>query len=170
LANRELDKITDNVSRSFLGVQLQCAQCHNHPFTEWKQDAYWGMAAFFAKVRFAGNPRAAARRGISLELNEGDRGRPLQRPDSVKRLPPKFLAGPQPQVDAQAPLRPVLADWLTSPRNPFFARAMVNRVWAQLFGRGIVNPVDDMHDGNAPSHPELLKELTEQFTAHRFDV
>lgn len=170
LANRELDKITDNVSRSFLGVQLQCAQCHNHPFTEWKQDEYWGMAAFFAKVRFQGNPRMAARRGASIIMSEDGRGRPLPLPDSGKTLPPKFLASASPVSDVRGPLRPLFADWLTKSPNPYFGKAMVNRVWGQLFGRGIVNPVDDMHDGNAPSHPELLKELTAEFVAHRFDV
>lgn len=170
LANRELDKITDNVSRAFLGVQLQCAQCHNHPFTEWKQDAYWGMAAFFKQVRFQGNPRMAARRGVAVELHEGGRGRPLMIPDSAKTEQPRVLGGPKPPVDPSKPLRPVLANWLTSEQNPWFARAMVNRVWGQLFGRGIVNPIDDMHDGNAPSHSELLRELTNQFAGHRFDI
>lgn len=170
LANRELDKITDNVSRSFLGVQLQCAQCHNHPFTDWKQDEYWGMAAFFSKVRFVGNPLMAARRGVAIQLQEGGRGRPLITPDSAKQLPPKFLADRTTQVGQSQELRLVFAEWATNSRNPYFARAMVNRIWHQLFGRGIVNPVDDMHDGNVPSHPELLRELTEQFASHRFDV
>lgn len=170
LANRELDKLTDNVSRMFLGVQLQCAQCHNHPFTEWKQDAYWGMAAFFSKVRFQGNPRNPMRLGEGIVLNESERGRPLARPDSAKALPPTYLQGGQAPVDPRGPYRPALAGWLTSPSNPYFARAAVNRTWAQLFGRGIVNPVDDMHDGNVPSHPDLLKELTAQFAGHGFDL
>jgi hypothetical protein len=169
LANATPDKLTDNVTRLFLGVQLQCAQCHNHPFTDWKRDEYWGMAAFFTKVRLEGNPRQAAMRQATLKVSEGGRGRPLRLPDSAKRLPPKFLQGEQPLITGDA-YRPVLAQWMTSPQNSYFSRAMVNRTWAQLLGRGIVNPVDDMHDGNIPSHPELLADLAGQFTANGSDV
>ncbi len=170
LANQTPDKLTDNATRVFLGVQLQCAQCHNHPFTSWKQEAYWGMAAFFTKVRFDGNPRQVARQGGTVNVGESGRGRPLRLPISAKRLPPKFLQGEQPKLDSGDAYRPVLADWMTSPKNPFFSRAMVNRLWAQFFGRGLVNPVDDMHDGNHPSHPQLLADLSDQFAAGGFDV
>jgi hypothetical protein len=170
LANATPDKLTDNATRTFLGVQLQCAQCHNHPFTEWKQKEYWGMAAFFTKVRLEGNPRPAAQRQAGLRVHEGGRGRPLRMPVSALRVPPKFLQDEQPKLGAGDSYRPVLADWMTSPKNPYFSRAMVNRIWAQLFGRGIVNPVDDMHDGNLPSHPELLADLSGQFAANGFDV
>jgi hypothetical protein len=171
LANGTPDKATDNVTRMFLGVQLQCAQCHNHPFTDWKQDEYWGMAAFFAKVRPDGNPRQAARNGGTISISESARAAGRRRPAATgKVLPPKFLGGGRPRVRSNEPVRPLLADWLTSPKNPYFARAMVNRTWGQLFGRGFVNPVDDMHEGNACSHPELLAELTAQFTASGFDL
>ena len=170
LANPAPDKLTDNATRVFLGVQLQCAQCHNHPFTNWKQDEYWGMAAFFTKVRFNGNPRQAAQQGGTLSISESGRGRPLRMPVSAKRVPPKFLQGDQPKLDSSDAYRPVLAEWMTSTQNPYFSRAMVNRLWAQFFGRGLVNPVDDMHEGNAPSHPELLADLSAQFTASGFDV
>ncbi len=170
LANATPDKLTDNATRLFLGVQLQCAQCHNHPFTEWKQNEYWGMAAFFTKVRLEGNPRQAAMRQATVKVNEGGRGRPLRLPDSAKRLPPKFLQGEQPPLSTGAAYRPVLADWMTSSKNPYFSKAMVNRTWAQFFGRGIVNPVDDMHDGNAPSHPQLLADLSAQLVAGGFDL
>src|SRR5262249_4848520 len=96
LANPTPDKLTDNATRLFLGVRLECAQCHNHPFTSWKQDEYWGMAAFFTKVRLDGNPRQAQQNGTSLAINEGGKGRPIRLPDSAKRLPPKFLQGDQP--------------------------------------------------------------------------
>jgi hypothetical protein len=169
LANRGPDKLTDNVTRLFLGVQLQCAQCHNHPFTDWKQDEYWGMAAFFSKVRMQGNPMAALRQGAPFTVAEGDRGRPLPRPDAAKNLPPKFLQGQHAVVNSGRSPREVLADWMTSRRNPYFARAMVNRTWGELFGRGLVNPVDDMHDGNPPSHPQLLADLADQFATNGFD-
>jgi hypothetical protein len=170
LANLAPDKLTDNATRMFLGVQLQCAQCHNHPFTDWKQNEYWGMAAFFTKVRINGNPRQVVRQGGTVSLSESGRGRPIRLPISAKRVPPKFLQGDEPKLSAGDAYRPVLAEWMTSAKNPYFSRAMVNRLWSQFFGRGIVNPIDDMHDGNRPSHPELLADLSAQFAANGFDV
>src|ERR1700704_162207 len=142
-----VDKVTDNFTKLFLGVQLQCAQCHNHPFTDYKQNEYWGMAAFFTKTRLQGNPKGAAKGGITPGVVEGGPafakgkgppGKGLMLPDSAKKVPPKFLHGEQPTLTANEPYRPVLAKWLTSPSNPFFARAMANRFWYQLFGRGLV--------------------------------
>jgi hypothetical protein len=170
LANPTPDKLTDNATRTFLGVQLQCAQCHNHPFTGWKQTEYWGMAAFFTKVRFEGNPRQAVRQGGTVRLSESGKGRALRLPESAKRVPAKFLQGDEPKLGVGEAYRPVLANWMTSSKNPYFSRAMVNRTWSQFFGRGIVNPVDDMHDSNRPSHPQLLANLSAQFTANGFDV
>jgi hypothetical protein len=170
LANATPDQLTDNATRVFLGVQLQCAQCHNHPFTDWKQDEYWGMAAFFTRLRTAGNPRQAVREGGTVSISENGKGRPVRLPISAKRLPPKFLQGDAPEIGSGAAYRPVLADWMTRASNPYFSRAMVNRLWAQMFGRGLVQPVDDMHDGNSPSHPQLLVDLSAQFAANGFDV
>jgi hypothetical protein len=168
LANPTPDKVTDAVSRLFLGVQLQCAQCHNHPFTKWKQTEYWGMAAFFTKVK-VDRVKKAAKQPSPPAVSENGKGR-AKLPVSAKIVPAKFLQGEEPKLNRSAPYRPVLAQWVTSPENPFFARAMANRLWAQLFGRGIVDPVDDMHDGNPPSHPDLLQELAGQFAANHFDV
>lgn len=172
LANATADKMTDNITRMFLGVQLQCAQCHNHPFTDYKQDEYWGMAAFFLKVRPEGNPNKAAKDGGTITISEkgGKAGKKNGLPESAKILPPKFLQDAQPSIKTEAPSRPVLAEWLTTKSNPFFARAMANRLWSQYFGRGIVNPIDDMHDANPASHPELLDDLARQFAANGFDV
>jgi len=171
VGNNTVDKITDNVTRMFLGVQLQCAQCHNHPFTDWKQTEYWAMAAFFMKTKVNGNPQQAAKKGITLAVSETNikGGKKGALPESAKIVPAKFLQGEQPTITAPE-LRPVLAKWMTSADNKFFARAMVNRFWYQLYGRGLVNPVDDMHDDNVASHPELLATLTEQFKLHNFDV
>ncbi len=172
LANGTADKATDNVTRMFMGIQLQCAQCHNHPFTSFKRDDYWRMAAFFLKVQPDGNPRQAARNGGNISIKEVS-GRPNRRrrlPESAKILPARFLGGDEPKLRASEPARPVFADWLTNSKNPYFARAMVNRGWGQLFGRGFVNPVDDMHDNNPCSHPQLLDELSAQFAASGFDV
>jgi hypothetical protein len=171
LGNNTVDKINDSVAKLFLGVQLQCAQCHNHPFTDWKQTEYWHMAAFFMKVQ-AQRVLPANRQNGSPGVTEGPsvrRGRNAL-PESAKVLPPKFLQGEQPEVKSDEPLRPVLAGWLTASTNPYFARAMANRTWAHLFGRGLVNPVDDMHEGNPASHPELLEELARQFAANQFDL
>lgn len=173
LTNRSADKLTDQTTQHFLGVQLQCAQCHNHPFTAWKQDEYWAVAAFFSKVK-PDAPRNALK-GIDntkLGVQEGI-GRSKSKeffPDGAKTVPAKFLGGPEPELNRAEPYRPVLAKWLTAADNPYFARAMANRVWGQLFGRGIVNPVDDLHDGNPPSHPELLDELAKDFAANGFDL
>jgi hypothetical protein len=171
LANSSVDKMTDVTTKAFLGLQLQCAQCHDHPFTKWKQKEYWGMAAFFMKVQ-PGNIRAAQQNNTSPGVTEGNqprRGRNAV-PESAKIVPAKFLQGEEPKLNQRDPYRPVLADWMTSPKNPYFAKAIVNRVWAQLFGRGIVNPVDDMHEGNVPSHPEVLNLLAEQFVAGGYDL
>jgi hypothetical protein len=173
LFNDSPDKITDTVSRVFLGVQLQCAQCHNHPFTSWKQDEYWGMAAFFMKVKPNINPKKAQKQGIPVVISENPvrfKGKKQPLPESARIVPPRFLQGEQPAMDRSQPYRPVFAEWLVADRNPYFARAMVNRMWAHFFGRGLVNPIDDMHDGNAPSHPELLAALAEAFKDSHYDL
>ncbi|MFQ3594337.1 MAG: DUF1549 domain-containing protein, partial [Gemmataceae bacterium] len=172
LANPTADKMTDTTTRMFLGVQLQCAQCHNHPFTDYKQDEYWGMAAFFLKTRAQGNVKAAAKdnKGIVISETAVAKGKKAGLPESAKILPPKFLQDASPKIANDAPHRPVLASWITSKTNPFFARAMANRLWGQYFGRGLVNPVDDMHDANPATHPELLTDLANQFIANDFDI
>ena len=171
VANPTVDKITDNVTRVFLGVQLQCAQCHNHPFTDWKQTEYWAMAAFFMKTQVNGNPQQAAKKGIVLAVNETAKAPKKKNalPESAKFVPAKFLQGDTPTI-AGLEMRPTLGKWMTSADNKFFARAMVNRFWFQMMGRGIVNPVDDMHDDNAATHPELLATMTEQFKLNGFDI
>ncbi len=162
LANRSIDRLTDTTTQHFLGVQLQCAQCHNHPFSSWKQVEYWGFAAFYSKVR-ADNPKNpkkapdAPAPGVQ-ELPTRSKQKDFF-PEATKIVAPTFLGGPEAKVNPAEPYRPVLARWMTSPSNPFFARAMVNRLWAHLFARGLVMPVDDMLEENTPSHPELLDAL-----------
>jgi hypothetical protein len=170
LANRGVDKLTDSVGKLFLGVQIQCAQCHNHPFTHWKQAEYWGMAQFFYKVNAQVNRNAKT--DVTNQVQEVNRPQrkvnPL--PESAKNVPPKFLGGEQPKLDPAKPYRPALADWVCSPENPFFGKAIVNRVWGQYFGRGFVNPVDDLADENEPTHPELFAALAKEFAAGGFDL
>lgn len=174
LANRSIDKLTDTATQHFLGIQLQCAQCHNHPFTSWQQTEYWGMAAFFSKVR-ADNPKNANKGGDNSKIGVTEGNGPSRQkdffPESAKNVPAKFLGGESPRLRPGEPYRPVLAKWMVAPENPYFARALVNRIWAHLFGRGIVHPVDDMMPENEPSHPELLDALARHIgTVGEFDV
>jgi hypothetical protein len=180
VANPGVDKMTNEVTKLFMGVQLQCAQCHNHPFTGWKQEEYWGMAAFFMKVKQDGTPKAVAKNGGTITISEltgvaakgggGAKGKKNNLPEGAKIVPAKFLAAERPSISASTAPRPVLAKWLTSGNNPYFARAMVNRMWAHFFGRGFVNAIDDMHDENPATHPELLQALTQQFKRNNFDL
>ncbi|MCU0706051.1 MAG: DUF1549 and DUF1553 domain-containing protein [Fimbriiglobus sp.] len=173
LANRSVDKLTDAVSQHFLGVRLSCAQCHNHPFAPTKQAEYWGMAAFFSKVN-AQNPKNPKKGNDNSDLGVQEGKGPTKAkdffPESAKKVSAKFLGGPEPKLNAAEPYRPVLAAWMTDAANPFFAKAMANRTWAQMFGHGIVDPVDDLIEKNTPSHPELLDGLAKQFAAGGFDV
>jgi hypothetical protein len=140
------------VSRTFLGVRVQCARCHQHPFDRWTQDDYYGFAAFFARVGSDGN-RIVTR----------DRGE-VEHPKTGREVEPQLLGGASPSPAPGPDRRAALAGWLTSPRNPFFARAFVNRVWKHLLGRGIIEPVDDLRATNPPSHPALLEALAADFT------
>jgi hypothetical protein len=168
LSTLTADKMVDSTTRVFMGIKMECAQCHNHPFTGWKQNEYWGMAAFFMKVRVQGNPKNG--KGATPDVNESGRGRQRNLPESAKTVPAKFFHGEEPKVTSSEPLRPVLAKWLTSPDNKYFSRAWANRVWGQMVGSGIINPIDDMHEERVASHPELLAELSKQFAASGFDV
>ncbi|HLW66883.1 MAG TPA: DUF1549 domain-containing protein [Gemmataceae bacterium] len=176
LAALSADKMTDSISRLFLGVKIECAQCHNHPFVSYKQNDYWALAAFFMKVRLDGNPKNPNPKGrvpsiVEISATQGKGvARQKNLPEAAKFLPPKFLKGEQANVEDKEPLRPVFAKWLTEKENPYFGRAWANRVWGQLFGVGIINPIDDMHEERVPSHPELLDELAKVFVAQDFDV
>jgi hypothetical protein len=167
---RTIPDLTDLTSRYFLGVRLSCAQCHDHPFVPWKQQDFWGMAAFFTQVQTPGKPKLMYQVGIKdypeLTLDS------LKKegvPDGFLSRPPTFLGSDSTVIDKATTNRAALSAWLTSPQNPYFARAMVNRTWWRLFGRGLVNPVDDMHAANAPSHPELLDLLARRFAESGFD-
>lgn len=156
-------EMTDLTSRCFLGVRLNCAQCHNHPFAAWKQSDYWGMASFFTQIQ---RLKSVVAFTTITEANVD----PRKLPESDMLREPRFLGGDMHKLGSEQSLRKALADWMVSKDNPFFARAMVNRMWGHYLGRGLVNPVDDMHEGNPPSHPELLEALTEQFKANDFDL
>lgn len=163
--------LTDLSSRYFLGVRLNCAQCHDHPFVDWKRTDYWGMAAFFAQMQTPGRSKVVYTAGvrddpkITLKLVAG-----TDMIEGFQLHEPTFLGGKPLESGDQTPHRVALAKWMTSPDNPYFARAAVNRLWWQFFGRGIVNPVDDMHAVNEASHPELLELLSREFVASGFDL
>ena len=150
-------------TRVFLGVQIECAQCHNHPFAQWTRDQFWNQAAFFAGVERAGD-------GLFAPLWEKTGVRDITFGDNKKRVAALYLDGKAPLSRPEAGLRSELADWITRKDNPFFARTAVNRVWGQCFGRGLVDPVTDFNDDNPPSHPELLDELAKAFAEADYDL
>jgi hypothetical protein len=157
------ENLAASTARVFLGVRLECAQCHDHPFARWKRDQFWSYAAFFASIERVGPPQ-----GFFQGREVPDR-RELAVPGTDRVAQAIFLDGSEPGWAPRTSARVILANWMTAPENPFFARAVVNRVWAQLLGTGLVDPVDDLGVENPPSHPELLDELARQFAAHRFD-
>jgi Protein of unknown function (DUF1549)/Protein of unknown function (DUF1553) len=170
LSSNTVDKMTDDVSKIFLGVQLQCAQCHDHKFNDWKQKDYWAMAQFFMHVSVT-NPNQKSSTTSVTEVTNVRRNKNVNvLPESAMTVQPRFLQGESVAPSASEPHRPLLARWATSATNPFFAKAMTNRVWSLMFGRGIVNPVDDMVGQNLASHPDLLQGLAGDFAANGFDV
>jgi hypothetical protein len=151
-------------ARLFLGVKLDCAQCHDHPFAKWKREQFWQFAAFFGGID------AQSNNGFIQSVREIKDRRELTISGGKKIVPAVFLDGTDPQWKYDIGSRETLADWMTSPKNPWFARATANRMWAYFFGTGLVDPVDDLRDDNPPSHPELLDELAKQFADHKFDL
>jgi hypothetical protein len=158
------ENLAASTSKLFLGVQLQCAQCHNHPFAKWKREQFWEYAAFFAGVQ----PPQRGMPPVGPPFDPSDK-REIKIPDTDTTVQAKFLDGTAPKWEKDLPTRGTLALWLTAAENPYFARARVNRVWAHLFGLGLVEPVDDLSEDNHPSHPEVLDELSRAFVKNKFD-
>jgi hypothetical protein len=173
---KEMEKpenFVDDVSQVFLAQRLTCAQCHHHPYEKWSQDDYWGFAAFFARV---------GRKAVvvpSADLNRQDPriqvvfNRPTGNVNNKRTgqvAPMKPLDGQPVEATADEDPRQKLADWMTSPKNPFFARAVANRYWAHFFGRGIVDPLDDMRVTNPPSNPELLDALAQNLIDNKYSL
>jgi hypothetical protein len=144
------EELAAAASRVFLGIRLECAQCHDHPFAHWKREQFWSQAAFFAGLRQPGVRKVVV-------------------PGTTDTRSARFLDGTSPPP-GQEDVRAALANWITAPDNPYFARAVVNRLWASFFGIGLVDPVDDLGEENPPSHPELLDELARAFVASGYDV
>ena len=154
-------------ARAFLGIRLECAECHNHPFAKWKREEFWGFAAFFAGV-----PRQADDDANSLVrmTREDTARRELTIPGTSSVIKAAHLDQSPPNWRPRAETREVLAEWITAPNNPYFARAAVNRTWARLFGIGLIDPVDDLDAAGDPALVALLEEVAGQFRNHRYDL
>lgn len=168
---RGVPEMTDLTTRFFMGLRLNCAQCHDHPFAKWTQEDFWGMAAFFTQIQTPKRAKQVYEKGVvddpTLTLANLKTAGEL---DGFIKSEPTFLGGQKLSPQKKSTNRAALAEWLTEPKNPFFARAMANRTWWRLMGRGIVTPVDDIHEANKASHPELLDLLARRFAESGYDL
>jgi Protein of unknown function (DUF1553)/Protein of unknown function (DUF1549)/Bacterial Ig-like domain (group 2) len=162
--HKEVTDLTENASMAFLGMSITCARCHNHPLEKWTQKQYYQMANLFARVGMKNGTRAG---DVQIYTNPSGE---VNHPRLGKPLPPAPLDGEILPLSSSKDRLEHLAAWLTSPGNPYFARSLVNRVWKNFMGRGLVEAVDDMRATNPPSNAELLDALTKEFTDHGFDV
>jgi hypothetical protein len=168
----EPQQFVDDTAQVFLGLRLACAQCHHHPYEKWSQDDYWGLAAFFGRVGrrniqmpggFQNQPDA--RLSVFAKSSGGVTNKRTGQPAVMKALD----AAPISEAVEDDP-RQLLVDWMVDPKNPFFARAVANRYWAHFFGRGIVDPLDDMRVTNPPSNPELLDALAQDLVDSKYSL
>jgi hypothetical protein len=155
----------EDVAQLFLGVRLQCAQCHHHPFERWSQDDYYSLAAFFSQVGrkpsgTRGEDLIFHKRGIAVATNV----------KTGKALKPAAFGDDVGEISADQDPRLKLADWMSSKENPFFAKALANRYWKHFFKRGLIEPEDDIRDTNPPTNPELLSALEKHFVESGFDL
>ena len=150
--------MASSLSQALLGVRIACAECHHHPFDRWTQDDYYGMQAFFTPVKVQGEFLLTGDGGITTN------------PRSGAKIYAHALGQAMPKDNPAGDRRTVLAAWLTSPENPFFARNIANRVWAHFLGRGLVEPVDDVRATNPPTNPELLDALAKDLIESKFDL
>jgi hypothetical protein len=157
------------VSQIFLGVRIECARCHHHPNEKWSQADFYQLAAYFGEVKRKGQGISAPISGLPEHIWFAPGGE-VKNPVTGEVMEPKPLDGPAPKIDRQTDPRRALADWMDRPDNRFFARAIVNRVWASFLGRGIVDPVDDFRASNPPTNEPLLDWLAQDFTGHGYDL
>ena len=162
--HKDVSDIVESTALTFLGTSITCARCHNHPLEKWTQDQYWEMANLFSRVGLKNGDRVgevlvqSLSSGEALHLRRG------------KAMAPTPLGGKPLPADSPRDRREYFAEWLTEPGNPFFAKAIVNRVWKNFMGRGLVEAEDDLRDTNPPTNAELLDALTKDFVEHRFDM
>jgi mono/diheme cytochrome c family protein len=155
-------KVAENVAQVFMGMRIQCAQCHNHPFDRWTMDDYYSFAAFFSQI---GRKRGEdPRETIVFNSRSGE----VRHLVDKRVMPPKFLGGEAPDTKGKD-RREIMANWLASTDNPFFAKNLSNLVWAHFFGQGIINDVDDVRVSNPAVNPELLEALASKFTEYNYD-
>jgi hypothetical protein len=157
-------EVAQDVAQVFTGMRVQCAQCHNHPFDRWTQDDYYGFVSFFTGVK-----RKVASETREFYIYDDPNAPPAKHLLDGHPVPAKYLGGDAPDVKGKDP-RAALAEWLTSKDNPLFRQNLANRIWAQFFGRGIIDPVDDVRISNPPSNRELLEELGRRLAGYNFDA
>lgn len=158
----------ESVAQAFLGVRIQCAQCHHHPAESWSQDDYYGLAAVFARVGRKGG-YIDVEVPTSETIFPDDEGQVIH-PRTSQVMKPRPLGGPDFPVSRYDDPRRNLARWMTAADNPYFARTMANRMWSHFYGRGLIHPIDDARSTNPPSNPELLDALAKDFVEHAYDV
>jgi hypothetical protein len=166
------ERVAGSAAALFWGLQLRCAECHNHPFTAWKQTDFWATAAFFGRLRFTGfkGPGVPSLVEVEPEKVRGTVGieiGPLSGKAAGQFVEARFLQGATPPLPARGALRPDFAAWAASADNPWFARATANRVWAHFMRRGLIESLDDL-ESSEPSHPELLQKLARELIAGDF--
>jgi hypothetical protein len=163
VVHNDAEKLARSISQAFLGVRIECAQCHHHPFEKWGQHDYFAFAGFFTGVQ-------QKKMGtFAQKITEGP-GEDLTHPITLQKVPMAGLGGEPMLVGEDSSRRAALASWMTQPTNPFLARMFVNRLWAHYFGRGLADPIDDMRSTNPASNEPLLNMLADRFVAHDFDV
>ncbi len=168
---RTPEELTALVSQLFLGIRLECAKCHHHPFERWSQHDYYSFAAFFGELARKGTGLSPPISGSEEFIYDQERTvTAVRHPVTGDRLAARPLFGEIPRSATERRLREQLAAWLTSRDNSYFARVIVNRVWAQLMGIGLVDPVDDLRATNPPSNPRLLDALAADFAEHHYDL
>ncbi|MFQ5732416.1 MAG: DUF1549 domain-containing protein [Planctomycetaceae bacterium] len=155
-------KLSSTVSQVFLGMRIECAQCHHHPFDRWSQTDYYGMQAYFTQIQFKASPRGTMLGSL--------RNQATKHPRTQQTIYAHPLGTKNPAASPEGDRRRLFAKWLTAPENPWFAQNLVNRVWAHLMGRGIIHPVDEVRLTNPPSNPELLSALAADFVKNGYDV
>jgi hypothetical protein len=160
----QLHQVTADTAQVFLGVRLQCAKCHHHPYERWGQEDYYGLSGFFTRLgrKSFGEPPPYY---SSSNVTTGERN-----PLTGKTPEPKYPDGAVAKFTAEEDPRHALVDWMAKPDNPFFSKTLVNRLWGHFMGRGLYHEVDDLRDSNPPSNPELLDALAKDFVKNKFDV
>jgi hypothetical protein len=167
--SKDTNDTVERVTQVFCGVRMLCARCHSHPLENWTQADYYGIASFFSQVSLKGDPRAQPNTNSKSVVLNRAAGFSVN-PRTGQAQPPQFLGGARLTVEPGADRREAYATWLTGPKNPFFARGLVNRYWSYFFSRGIIDPVDDVRSTNPPINPELLDALTADFVKSGFDA